>query len=334
MEQKKTSYPDLWRHVGSAEQLGSARRLTMAEGPGEGIRLIEICTPAGLRALFVESRALDLYELHFRGVNLGFISKNGLIAGRVQSVAGEFVRSWPAGFLATCGLRNVGPDGVAGDEYHPLHGRIGGMAAQNVCVDTDYAGGRIVLQGEMHETALFGYHLVLKRRIEISLSEPSIVWQDRIDNLTPADEPLFLLYHFNFGHPFLSPKTQLHVPPGSVLPRNEEARRGLAEFDRIVPPQDGCEEQVFFHKPLSENPEEAVVRLVNPALGITARLHYNTSELPVLAQWKSMRSTDYALGIEPCTSYLRGRAAEMAEGYEPMVPAFGSRSFTLRLELA
>ena len=31
-----------------------------AKGPGDGLRMIEVCTAAGLRALFCESHALDL----------------------------------------------------------------------------------------------------------------------------------------------------------------------------------------------------------------------------------------------------------------------------------
>lgn len=333
MEQKPLSTPDLIRQVGSIDQLYSARRLALAEGPGEGLRLIEVCTAAGLRALFLEGRALDLYELHFRGVNLGFMSKNGLSGGRVTSSPGDFARTWPAGFLATCGLRNTGPDCTTDGEYHPLHGRIAGAAAERVSVELDLPGNRLLIRGQMRETALFGHQLVLNRQIEIRLDQPAIAWQDRVDNLTPVNEPLFLLYHFNFGYPFLSPKLQLHFPPGSVLPRNEEARQGLAAFDQITPPMDGCEEQVFFHQPLPANPADAAVRLVNTQLGISARLSYNATELPVLAQWKSMRSTDYALGIEPGTSHIRGRAEELAAGYEQAVPAFGSRTFNLKLEL-
>jgi hypothetical protein len=328
------AYQEQLRSTGSPDQLNSVRRLTLTEGPGEGMRLIEVCTEAGLRAVFLESHALDLYDLHFKGFNLAFLSKNGLLGGRVQSVAGDFVRTWPGGFLVTCGLRNTGPDCTDGNEYHPFHGRIGGMATDNLSIDFDRAGKRLLIKGQMRESALFGYHLVLERSIEILLDESAIIWKDAVCNLTPGPEPFFLLYHFNFGYPFLSPKLALHFPPGTVLPRTEAARQGLAEFDRIIPPVDGYEENVFFHLPLPANPPQTAIRLVNPVLGIAAILTYSTAELPVLVEWKSMRSTDYALGIEPGTSQIRGRTAEIADGYAETIPSFGRREFNLRLNLA
>jgi hypothetical protein len=331
---KMPAYTEQLRYTGSVDQLCRVRRLTLAEGPGLGMRLIDVRTAAGMHAVFVESRALDLYELTFRGINIGFMTKNGLMAGTVSSVAGDFTRTWPGGQLATCGLRNAGPAGTDRGEYHPLHGRIGGIAAEQVSIDLDRPGNKLVIRGDMHETALFGCHLALCRTIEIPLDGTQIIWRDRVDNLTNAEEPLFILYHFNFGYPFLSPDLELHFPPGTAQPRDNEARRGLAEYDRISQPIDNEPEQVFFHLPLPENPPEAVMRLFNPRLGITAQLHYSTDELPILTEWKCMRATDYALGIEPSNSWLRGRAIEMGEGYSQILPAFGQRFFNLRLELS
>lgn len=331
---KSLTFEEQLRWTGSLDQLYSVRRLTLQEGAGDGLRLIEVCTSAGLRAVFCESRALDLYELHFRGVNLGFQSKNGLTAGRVLPVADEFLHTWPAGFLATCGLRNAGPSCVAAGEFHPLHGRIGGMPAEKVSIDLDPEANKLVIKGQMRESALFGHHLVLERTLEISLDRPAIRWQDKVRNLAAEAEPVFLLYHFNFGYPFLSPDLQLHFPPEQVIPRTEEAQKGLAEFDQICPPVDGFKEQVFFHLPLAAAAPETTVRLNNPQLGISAELSYSTAELPILVQWKSMKSGDYALGIEPANSMIRGRAEELAAGYDQILPGFASRQFTLRLELA
>jgi hypothetical protein len=333
-ELNSLSWQDQLRFTGSTDQLYSVRRLVLAEGSGEGMRLIEVCTAAGMRAAFLESHALDLYELNFRGVNLGFMTKNGLVKGTVTSVSGDFTRTWPGGFLVTCGLRNTGVECMSEGEYHPQHGRIAGMAAEHVGVTFDRQGQRLVIQGHMRESAFFAHHLVLNRTIEIPLGGSAITWHDQVENLAPEAEPLFLLYHFNFGYPFLSPRLQLHFPPGTVLPRTDWAREGLAEFDQIHAPQDGFIEQVYFHQPLPENPPAAAIRLVHPKLGLAAQLSYSTAELPELAQWKCLRSTDYALGIEPGTSRIRGRAVELADGYAQILPGFGRRDFNLRLDLS
>jgi hypothetical protein len=45
-------------------------------------------------------------------------------------------------------------------------------------------------------------------------------------------------------------------------------------------------------------------------IGIAAELRWNTDPLPVFAQWKSMVSGDYVLGLEPSNCYIKGRNAE------------------------
>jgi hypothetical protein len=327
------SYREQLRHTGSTDQLYSVRRLQVSDGGAAGIKLIEVCTAGGLRALFCESRALDLLELHFRGINLGFFSKNGLLGGRVLPLEGEFTPTWPGGMLATCGLRNTGPDCRCDGEYHPLHGRIGGMAAEHISIDLDPERGTLIISGQMRESALFGYHLILHRRITVSLTGERVDWLDTVENCAAEPEPIFLLYHFNFGYPFLSPDLQLHLPPGHVLPRTEASSQGLAEFDQISEPVDGYAEQVFFHQALAGSGPDMSLRLVRPGLRLSAVLNWSRDELPVLVQWKSMKSGDYALGIEPSTSKIRGRAAELADGYDQILEPFGRRVFRLGLEL-
>lgn len=324
--------------TGSADQLYSVRRLQLIDGPGAGTRLIEVITAGGLRALFCESRALDLYELHYRGNNIGFASKNGLSSGRVLPLSGDFTSAWPGGLLATCGLRNTGPDCTINGEYHPMHGHIAGKAAEDISIHKDTAAGLITISGRMRESALFGHNLVMERTITIDACGAQINWQDRIINLAAEPEPVLLLYHFNFGYPFLSPALQLTFPPGEVIPRTKVAQEGLANFDQMQQPEDGYAEQVFFHYPLQAD-EKAVenivqVKLYNPELDITARLSYDAIHLPVLSQWKSMKTGDYALGIEPGTSCLRGREEELAHDYQFVLPGYSSWQIPITLSFA
>src|SRR5660397_223383 len=71
------SEKEIYGWTGSPDQLFQIRRYMLKEGPGSGLAMIEINTIGGLHALFCESHALDLYELHVKGVNLGFKTKNG-----------------------------------------------------------------------------------------------------------------------------------------------------------------------------------------------------------------------------------------------------------------
>lgn len=324
------------RHCGSTAQLYDVRRTQLTEGSSAGIRLIEVTTAAGLNAVFCENKALDLYSLRYKGLNIGFLSKNGLINDRTRPQSGMFPSTWQGGMLATCGLRNAGPGCETESEVHPPHGLIGSIPAEQVALRTDWDKGVLEIMGQVRESALFGHNLLLRRRILIDLSGSAIKWQDTVQNQSAEPEPLFLLYHFNFGYPFLDKALQLHLPPSQVIARKEEAVKGLASFDQISAPIDGKPEEVFFHLPLQdqqENPGQQQVRLVRADLRMAASLSWSRSELPWLIQWKSMKSGDYALGIEPSTSSLLGRAEELKNGFSYLVPPFGERHYNLSLQL-
>jgi hypothetical protein len=89
----------------------------------------------------------------------------------------------------------------------------------------------------------------------------------------------------------------------------------LSEFDA---PIDNEPEQVFFH-----SVPGASARLENPRLGVAMDMSWSADTLSNLAQWKSMASGDYALGLEPCNNYLHGRAGEREHGTLQTIPAFG-----------
>ena len=318
---------DLLRYCNPAAIYG-ARRVVTAEGRGQGQRLIEVKTAAGLRATFLEDKCLDILDLEYKGVNLAFLSKNGLMALN-HPETNTFTQYWAGGFLSTCGLRNAGPPCTVDEEFFPLHGRIGLTPADHVNIQID--NGNITIIGITRESALFGHCLELERKIEIPVDGAKILIKDQVRNLTPEPEPIFLLYHINFGFPFLNKELTVEFPKGEVKGRTPEAQAAINNHTSFTAPKDGETEQVFFHFPQEENPK---VRLHNPSLGISAEIAYKRKQLPMLAQWKSMRSGDYALGIEPGTSQIRGRKDELAHGYDIKVPAFGTLAygFTLTLE--
>jgi len=205
-----------------------------------------------------------------------------------------------------------------GDEFFPLHGRVGLIPAEHIGVHVD--DSNITISGTIRETALFGHSLEMERVIVMPVDGAAISVRDKISNLSPEAEPLFFLYHINFGFPFLSEELKVDFPEGDVKGRTPEARAAIETRADFTAPRDGQGEHVFFYLPKEDNPK---VKLFNPSLGIGAEIQYDRRRLPVLTQWKSMRSGDYALGIEPGTSFIRGRAKELEDGYSVKVPGFG-----------
>ena len=61
-------------------------------------------------------------------------------------------------------------------------------------------------------------------------------------------------------------------------------------------------------------------------------LSYEAENLPILTQWKSVRSGEYVLGMEPGNSYLRGMQEEKKEGNVGYIGGYETK--TMRLKLA
>ena len=316
------SREDLLRRCNPSVLYG-ARRMRLEQGQG----LVEVKTAAGLRFTLLEDKCLDILELEYKGNNLGFLSKNGLV-NENNPETDSFTRYWQGGFLSTCGLRNMGPACSIDGEFFPLHGRIGTMPAEpvNVCVNEEL----ISISGIVRESAMFGHCLELHRNIEVPSDGAVLTVKDVLYNLTPEPEHIFMLYHINFGFPFLSEALSAKFPEGEVRGRTPEAQSVIDSHTVFSAPIDGESEHVFFHIPKEERPK---VTLTNKQLGISAEISYSAKQLPVLAQWKCMKSGDYALGIEPSTNFIHGRDKELEKGYDVVIPGFGTLEYGFSLRL-
>ena len=234
-----------------------------------------------LEVLFNKDNALDIVWVKYKGVNVSFLSKNGLNDG-----TRDFVGNFEGGFLYTCGMDNVS----ACVDGKPVHGSL----HYKKC-DFAYAyeqDGVIYVCGEVKETALFGKNLVMKRCF--SVSENAILINDTLENQGYSKADYVLLYHVNYGYPFLDECLEMEIPAIASDPLTEVAATNKADMFRITAPIDGGEEHVYYHT-LSEGK----VRLVNPERQMAIEMLYNVQDFPFTLEWKSMISGDYALGIEP-----------------------------------
>lgn len=182
----------------------------------------------------------------------------------------------------------------------------------------------------MKETALFGHNLTLTRTIKSKLGKSEIEIFDTVENLADKEEELMLLYHFNYGFPFLDENLKLIFPENNITPRAEVAKQGLQESEKTTKPIDGFLEHVFFRDAKDKN-GVVTVKLENETLGIGSYIEYEKENLPNLTQWKSMKSGDYALGIEPCNCFILGRAEERKNGTLKTIAAFSKLEFKLKI---
>ncbi len=263
------------RKVANVAQIRFAQDIVIAD------KRCVLVRNGALELLFNKDNALDIVWANFKGVNLSFLSKNGLNDG-----TRDFVGNFEGGFLYTCGMDNV--SGCVADK--PVHGSLHYTKTNNAYhYEKD---GVIYVCGEVKESALFGKNLVLHRTYKIT--ESSLEINDTVENADFRESEYVLLYHVNYGYPFLDECLQLDIPAVQSEPLTEIAKKRQAEMLNITAPIDGNDEDVYYHT-LSQGK----IRLHNPDVNVTIGMEYDVADFPVTLQWKSMISGDYALGIEP-----------------------------------
>ncbi|MEN6418452.1 MAG: aldose 1-epimerase family protein [Clostridiaceae bacterium] len=320
----------LMKRLGNMDQLAGIRLSRLESGNAAGKRIAEVYNAAGLRFSVLPDKCMDLFDLSYQGVNLSFHSKNALSAGEpFYPVPSEFFGYWSGGMLATCGLSNIG----GADEsdpacIHPIHGRIGYQSADCFGYDCAWQGDDYILslEGRMRETRLYGRSLELHRRIQTRLNASEIEITDTITNCSDVPEPIFLLYHFNFGYPLLCEDSVFFCPPSEQIELSDVGDRNSRSMNA---PVDGAAQQTFRHRPLSGG--EIVSGLYNPKLELAAYLRFDSAELPYFLEWKCMKSHDYVLAIEPVNCPAKGRASDLASGDVPVLGAYESISYRVVL---
>ena len=76
---------ELLKQLGNIGQIAGIRESRLLRGRGEGIAIAEFYNAAGLRFTVVPDRCMDLFDLSYKGINLGFQSKNGLLTTMAAS---------------------------------------------------------------------------------------------------------------------------------------------------------------------------------------------------------------------------------------------------------
>lgn len=315
----------LLRKVGSMEQLASVRPITYSDGRAEELRMI-LLKSGYLEAGFMSSKCLDPAWIRWKGVNLSFLSKSGLIGRDACDVDNNHAsRTLMIGGMMTCGLDHIhAGQSIDGREY-PTHGSIRTTPAEKISMDAAFVGDdyKLSIAGEMREGALFGENLVLRRKISATYGESFFTLRDEVENQAFCDTPLSLLYHCNFGYPLLDTGSRLLLPAAECLVHPD----GVAPDDTrsMGEPIDNAPEQVFLYRMAADANGNTFAALINDALSLGLCIRWNVNELPLLTHWISSASGDYAMAFEPTNTNLGGR-----RNAGDILPPLTSKAFTLR----
>jgi hypothetical protein len=119
------------------------------------------------------------------------------------------------------------------------------------------------------------------------------------------------------GYPLLSESAKIVIPAAKTLTRDEHAKLGLSEWDKVLPPQSGFREMCYYHT-LSENR----FGIDNPAIGTSMRISFTSDGLlDRLIQWRQFGCGDYVTGLEPASCTLEGRADAIENGSQKYIDA-------------
>ncbi|MFV0465748.1 MAG: aldose 1-epimerase family protein [Lachnospiraceae bacterium] len=324
---------ELYQYIGSMQQLAFVRPITFNEGRAKGIQGFDIKN-GDLRFQVAGDKCLDIIDFNYKGVNINFLSKQGLIGRADYDTHGEEgVRSLMGGLLFTCGLENTCIPCQIGDTSYPMHGRIRSTPAEHINSDACWNEDDYVMSvsGEMREAEIFGKNLTLKRTIQTKYGDKSIYLTDLIENSGYQDEPMMILYHFNFGYPLLDEDAVILLPTYGAKPRDKNAQKDADKWNQMEAPIVQEPERVYLHELYSDVDGNTFACLYNLRMELGVRISFNKKYLPRFVQWKSIAASDYVMGLEPTNSDVYGRAHEGEAIHK--IPPFGKETIDIKITI-
>jgi hypothetical protein len=326
---------EVLKRIGSLQQLAGSTRYTLDEGRGKGTSMIRMRNSTGIDLHIIVDKCMDVFDLSYKGQQLSWISKNGLVSNtHFESAGNGWLRSFGGGLLVTCGLTNVGPPVDDEAEVYGLHGRITSMPAKNVAIREYWENDTLYqeVSGEIRESNVFGENLVIYRTIKIGSDEPVIFLHDRIVNEGFKKEQLMILYHINWGFPLFNENSKLIIDSQETQLRGGGTMKSdeWLMFDKPVP---DFKERVYFHDLRPDDREMLQYQIINDEIEMGVKVSWPKSHLPWFTEWKMLGESEYVLGLEPGNTLPVGRRSARESGIAEYLDPQSEKNVSLRIEL-
>ena len=296
-------------------------------------------TGGGLSFTVLPGRGMDISRLSYRGVPISYLSKAGVTSPVYYDPRGmQWLRSFFAGMLTTCGMSNAGPPcaeehPIIGEVPFGLHGEISNTGADNVCATEEWtpSGYEMTVSGRMQEGRLHGEHLQLRRTIRARLGEKRLLLHDVYSNEGNRAEPLMFFYHINLGHPLWDEGAVFEAPSLEVTANTPQAKAGMESHRLGEAPTPDYLEQQFFHTLGADGEGNTLAALLNDRLELGFYLRYNLRQMPYISQWKLCRRSEYVLAFEPGNCYPVGREEQRRAGKLELLEPMGVHEVDMEL---
>ncbi|HET8524584.1 MAG TPA: aldose 1-epimerase family protein [Thermomicrobiales bacterium] len=332
---------ELMRRIGGLEQLAGVRLVTLSDGAERGVRVLEFRTGTGFAFDVLVDRAMDIGRCELAGRAIGWESGVGFVGPWHFEPEGlGWLRSFGGGLLATGGLEHAlfMAEDTAAQYHYPaketeefgLHGRISNRPAKLTGYGARWDGDDCTLwaEGDVLQAAVFGEHLLLRRRIEARVGASCLTIHDVVENVGWDPTPHMFLYHVNIGFPVVDEGAEMLVPISDVQTRSGKP---AGDYRRLDAPAPAFVEDAFVHQVIPEADGRVPVGIVNRARGIGAYEVFNHQQLPVHFAWRMLGEGTYVVGLEPSTNRPEGRLDARQHGELAMLAPGETRTYDLEL---
>ncbi len=326
----------------------SIRKRTLRGGRRDGVDVVEV-NNGDLSFTVLPTRGMGLWRGAYRGNYLGWQAPMlGPVHPKHVNVADRGGLGWLAGFdewLCRCGLAFNGPPGddvwtdSAGNEHRELlslHGRIENIPAHYVEVRAHLdAPHELAVIGQVEEGSLFGGHLLLTTTYTTAPGSNRLVIHDVVENRAGQPAEIEMLYHCNFGPPFLEGGSRVLMPVQEMSPITPRAAEGIDTLDTYAAPTTGFAEQVYCYELIADASGRSLTMLYNRAADRAVVIRMNRNQLPCFTVWKNTQAIEdgYVTGLEPATNFPNIRTFDRLQGRVPTLPPCGKWEASWSIEI-
>ena len=298
-------------------------------GKQDNVDIIEV-NNGSFSFIIVPTRGMGIWKGKFKDCFLGWESPiKQLVNPCYIKLEERGGLGWLDGFnewIVRCGLENNGAPGEdiiidnMGREKRvllPLHGRIANIPADKVEISIDLEKPfEIIVNGIVYERSMFGSNFKMSTSIVTELGSNWIKIKDVIENLRAIPSEMQLIYHCNYGKPFLEDGSTLIAPIKRVVPRDQYAIENIDSFSSFSSPIPGFIEQVYYLELLGDNEGNTIVMLKNREGTKGTSISFSLKQLPCFTLWKNTASYEdgYVVGLEPGTNFPNNKAFEREKG--------------------
>lgn len=307
-------------YISRLDPICSIERMCYEEGQAKGVSTFIANNAAGLSFSVLIDRGFDLGNVRYKGSIVNYISATGVTHPAYYNPEGlSWLRSFGGGLLTTCGYLQAGEPCEDDGDFLGLHGRISNLPAEQVCHSIEQEKDRIYgkMSGLVRESCHQRENLTRSRLISFEGRSNTIQIHDEIRNHASSSSPFMLVYHMNFGYPFLNQRSKLFLPRGGCDGWDDYSESMKSGLNQVPKPTPDAKDVLLIHDLDADANDNTSLLLVNEQYGV--KISYNKRELPYLVQWQLSRSNDYVMALEPSNNHLRGRRWERENGTLRMI---------------